>query len=262
MSLTQDQILAALPSLNRYARYLTRDEQSAADLVQESVVRALERAEGFRGESTPQTWLHRIMHNVHLDQARKRTPEPTADEELLAAVENAWRDDAYLVDADAVIERAAERDRLYDALAHLPVILRSAVVLHDLEGLTSPQIAEVHGIGVPAAKQRLRRGRALLVSLLAHDEERVRAMVGVPMRCWQARARIGDYLDGELPRDAATLLETHLATCPTCPSLYASVVGVRDAVGELRDPASVVPEDLMTRISRWRAESPGSQSTR
>ena len=248
MGLDPDALTDALPGLLRYATLLTRDPMAAEDLVQDTVVRALERGGGFRGDAAPATWLHTVMHRGFVDGTRRRTAEPTEDDTLLEAVDAAWRDDAYTVDPDVVLERAETRERLRDALVHLPVILRSAVLLHDLEGLTSAQVAQVHGIGVPAAKQRLRRGRALLVSLLAEDDERRAAMAGVPMRCWEARSRVGDYLDDELePRERA-LLEEHLAGCPTCPGLYASIVGVSAAVGRLRDPDSVVPEPLAARV--------------
>lgn len=248
MALDEAELTAALPGLLRYATWLTRDATDAEDLVQDTVVRALERGAAFRGDSAASTWLHTVMHRRFLDTTRRRTPEPTDDDALLDAVETAWRDDAYTVDPDLVLARAEERDRLRDALVHLPVILRSAVLLHDLEGMTSREVAEVHGIGLPAAKQRLRRGRALLVSLLAEDEERRAAMAGVPLRCWEARSRVGDYLDDELEPRERTLLEEHLASCPTCPGLYAGIVGVTAAVGRLRDPDSVVPEALAERV--------------
>lgn len=248
MAIDEDALTAALPGLLRYATWLTRDPADAEDLVQDTVLRALERGAGFRGDSAASTWLHTVMHRRFLDTVRRRAPEPTDDGALLDAVEAAWRDDAYTVDPDVVLARAETRERLREALVHVPVILRSAVLLHDLEGMTSREVAEVHGIGVPAAKQRLRRGRALLVSLLAEDEERRAAMEGVPMRCWEARSRVGDYLDDELPARERALLEEHLAGCPTCPGLYASIVGVSAAVGRLRDPDSVVPEELAERV--------------
>ena len=264
MGIDEDALTAALPGLLRYATWLTRDPADAEDLVQDTVLRALERGEGFRGESAAATWLHTVMHRRFLDTVRRRGAEPTDDDALLDAVEAAWRDDAYTVDPEVVLARAETRDRLRDALVHLPVILRSAVLLHDLEGMTSREVAEVHGIGVPAAKQRLRRGRALLVSLLAEDEERRAAMAGVPMRCWEARSRVGDYLDDDLPPRERALLEKHLAGCPTCPGLYASIVGVRAAVGRLRDPDSVVPEALADRVratlSRDRPPAGGASS--
>jgi RNA polymerase sigma-70 factor (ECF subfamily) len=248
MALDERELTAALPGLLRYATWLTRDPADAEDLVQDTVLRALERGESFRGDAAAATWLHTVMHRRFLDTVRRRTPEPTDDDALLDAVDVAWRDDAYTVDPDLVLARAEVRERLRDALVHVPVILRSAVLLHDLEGMTSREVAQVHGIGLPAAKQRLRRGRAMLVSLLADDDERRAAMAGIPLRCWEARSRVGDYLDDELEPRERTLLEEHLASCPTCPGLYASIVGVTAAVGRLRDPDSVVPEALAERV--------------
>ena len=77
------------------------------------------------------------------------------------------------------------------------------------------EIAQVHGATVEAAKKRLRRGRQALVSVLADDETRRAAMTGVPMRCWKARAMIGDYLDGGLTQPERAAIEAHLAGCPT-----------------------------------------------
>lgn len=246
--MTGDAIVAELPALLRYARALTGNDIDAEDLVQDTAVRALERAEGFRGESSLATWLHRILHHRFVDETRRRRPGLVDDEVLVAAVEAAWRDDDYTMDAPTVVQRAEDRDRLFDALAHLPAILRSAVVLHDMDGRTSAEVAQIHGIGLPAAKQRLRRGRALLLAVLAEDEERRKALRGIPMRCWQARARIGDYLDNELDQGQRHALETHLAACPTCPGLYAAVVGVTDVLGRLRDPDTVVPPALADRL--------------
>ncbi|HEX2705393.1 MAG TPA: zf-HC2 domain-containing protein [Candidatus Lustribacter sp.] len=117
-----------------------------------------------------------------------------------------------------------------------------------MQGLTSLEVATVQGIALPAAKQRLRRGRARLVSLLADDDDRRLAMKGVPMSRWEARSLVGDYLDDELSARERALLEGHLASCPTCPGLYASIVGVSAAVGRLRDPDSVVPPDIAQRL--------------
>jgi RNA polymerase sigma-70 factor (ECF subfamily) len=248
MALTADELVPEIPNLLRYARALTRDPDQADDLVQDVVLRALERAETFRGDASAATWLHRVMHHRFVDLTRARTPEPVADDELAAQVEAAWRDDSYTVDALAVTQRAQERDDLFDALVHLPAILRSAVVLHDMEALTSAEVAGIQGVTLPAAKQRLRRGRSMLVSLLADDSERLRAAAGVPMRCWQARSKVDDYLDDELTAGERTALELHLEGCPTCPGLYTSIVGVTEALGRLRDPDSVVPPALAARI--------------
>lgn len=247
MSLPAEQVVAELPGLLRYALALTRDQDQAEDLVQETVARALERVAQWRGEAALATWLHRIMYHRFIDSVRRERTDPVADEVLASAVEEAWQDDAYTVDATAVLLRAEIRDELFDALVRLPVIYRSAVVLHDVEGLTAVQIAEVQGVTLAAAKQRLRRGRAMLVSALAEGNER-RARIKVPLTCWSARSRIDGYLGDELAPPERQHLEQHLAGCPTCPALYASIVGVTTALGEWRDPDSVVPPRLAQRV--------------
>ena len=78
--------------------------------------------------------------------------------------------------------------------------------------------------------------------------ERRAEHTGVPMRCWDARRRVSDYIDGELPAEERARLERHLESCPTCPPLYASLVGVREKLGGLRDPDTVVPPTLAEQI--------------
>ena len=199
-------------------------------------------------------WLHRILHNLAVDGARRSREMPTGDAEQLAdAVEARWRQDSYTVDAAVVIARAETRAQLQDALVHLPVDYRAAVVLHDAEGLTVREIAEIQGVSLPAAKQRLRRGRMMLVTELARDAQRREEARGVPMRCWDARRRISDYLDGELAEAEAARVEQHLAGCPTCPPLYAALVGATGALrssATRRDPDTVVPEALARRVRR------------
>lgn len=231
------------PALYRFALALTRDPVSAEDLVQETFVRALERGASFRGLAPPGAWLRRVLHNLAVDRARRSSREL-----LVQDIEERWGDDRYTVDAAAVVARAETREELEDALVRLPFEQRSAVLLHDVEGLTVREIAEIQGIGLPAGKQRLRRGRMALVSALAAGAERRAALEGVPLRCWDARRRVSEYLDGELPAADASLVERHLVVCPTCPPLYAALTGTRAALGALRDPNSVVPPDLAARI--------------
>ena len=248
----RSRLAGEVPGLLRYARTIVRDAPLAEDLVQESLVRALQRADSFRAEASLATWLHRILHNLAVDHFRRDREDATEDIER--EVEEKWRDDSYTVDAATVVERAETREELKDALVRLPVIYRTAVVLHDAEAMTVAEIADVQGIGLPAAKQRLRRGRMMLVSALAQGSERRDALRGVPLRCWDARRMVSDFLDDDLPAPDRLLVERHLETCPTCPPLYAGLVGTRAALGALRDPDTVVPGALADRIKELLAE--------
>jgi RNA polymerase sigma-70 factor (ECF subfamily) len=257
VAVTEEQLTAALPGLYVYARALTRDDDAAAELVQETALAAWEKANQFRGEAAVATWLHRIMYHRFIDGTRRRVPVPVDDEELLAANERAWADDAYTVTAEVVLQRAEDRAALQEALIRLPATHRAAVLLHDLEQLTASEVAQVQQIGVPAAKQRIRRGRQLLVSALAAGSERRTAMAGVPLNCWTARSRILEYLDDELSPADRSQVERHLGGCPTCPALYASIVGVSEVLASMRDLDSVVPERVAERVRAATIESRG-----
>jgi RNA polymerase sigma-70 factor (ECF subfamily) len=236
-------LFAELPWLVRLATRLTRDADVAEDCAQDTIVGAWRRQDQLRDRAALRGWLRRSLVNRVIDRSRARRDELDLD-----AVETDWADDAWTVQPERVLEKAELRDELEDALARLPVILRIPVVLHDALGWTSPEVAEAMDVGLPAAKQRLRRGRMMLVSALADDDARRRASLAQPLRCWRARRHVSGYLDGELDDVTRQAVERHLETCPTCPPLYAALVGVRARVERLRDPDSVVDQDVAARI--------------
>jgi RNA polymerase sigma-70 factor (ECF subfamily) len=236
-------LAAELPWLVRLATRLVTDSDQAEDCAQETIVGAWRRRDQLRDSSALPAWLRRSLVNRIIDRSRRHHDELDVD-----AVEADWRDDSYSVQPERVLERAELRDELQDALARLPVIYRVPVILHDAIGWTANEIADAMEIGLPAAKQRLRRGRMMLVSALASDDARRRASLAQPIRCWQARRHVSAYLDGELDDRTKGLVEGHLANCPTCPPLYASLVGVKATMGELRDPDSVVEDEIAGRI--------------
>jgi len=138
------------------------DREEAADALQDALVNAFRRAEGFRAESRVTTWLHRIVVNACLDRLRRsavRAADPLPDDDhdgRLAAP--AGRDPA---------EQASLRGDVQSALAALPAEQRAAVVLVDMLGYPVEEVAEVLGCAVGTVKSRCARGRARLVPLLA-----------------------------------------------------------------------------------------------
>lgn len=114
-------------------------------------------------------------------------------------------------DASVVAERAETIAEIEDALVRLPFIYRSAVLLRDVEGLTVREVAELTDVGLPAAKQRLRRGRMMLVSALAAGAERRPEIGDVPLWCWDARRLVSDYLDDDLSPDRRRAVDRHPA---------------------------------------------------
>jgi RNA polymerase sigma-70 factor (ECF subfamily) len=251
------ELVRALPQLVRLATRLVRDPDQAEDCAQETIVGAWRRQDQLRDPAALSAWLRRSLVNRIIDRSRAHHEELDID-----AVETDWRDDRYSVAPDRVLERAELRDELEDALARLPVIYRVPVVLHDVLGWTGAEIAASMAAGLPATKQRLRRGRMMLVSALAEDDERRRASLAQPLRCWRARRHVSSYLDDELDQATRKVVEAHLETCPTCPPLYASLVGVRATLGGLRDPDTVVEEAMAGRIREHLDSQPGRRSNR
>ena len=121
-------VTAELPGLYRFARSITTDQAEAEDLVGDTVVRAIERQAQYRGEASLRTWLHQILSHLAVDRARHHAHELSVED-----VEILWRDQAYNVDAEAVVESAESGEELRDALVHLPQHYRSVIVLHDAE---------------------------------------------------------------------------------------------------------------------------------
>jgi RNA polymerase sigma factor (sigma-70 family) len=160
--MTPDDLTDEIPALFRFARALVRDEHLAGDLVQDTLARAIERADQHRNDAPLGAWLRRILRNLAIDRARRSDRQVVVDD-----IEAKWHDDEYTVDPADVVERASTRAEIEDALARLPFIYRMTVVLHDIEDWTVQEIADLDDVGLPAAKQRLRRGRMALVSALA-----------------------------------------------------------------------------------------------
>jgi RNA polymerase sigma-70 factor (ECF subfamily) len=138
------------------ARRFVGNEEDAADVVQESYLRAWRALPSFRREAHLSTWLHTIIANTARSWRRRRhTNTPLDDTNDLAdghaSVDPAWHADV-----------AVDRDELRVALMRLPTALRRVVILKDVDGLSHQEIAASLGITETAAKVRLHRARRQL----------------------------------------------------------------------------------------------------
>ena len=151
-------------------RRMLADPDEAADATQEVYVRVMRAVLGFRGESAFGTWLHRVTVNVCLTALRKRSRQratgmvaggaPFAlpgDEIALPSAGNAPEDIAVTADLASRSEAA---------LATLPEDARAVVVLRDIEGLSTKEVAELLGVTENVVKVRLHRAHARLRTLL------------------------------------------------------------------------------------------------
>ena len=149
-------IQAAIPALRRYARALTRDAETADDLVQDTLVRALRSQHLFHGGDV-RSWLYTILTNLNRNRLRSLARRP-----LLTPIDD---NDT----AGAAGPEAGGRD-IERALAGLVEEQRSALLLVVLEGLTYREVAELQDVPIGTVMSRLARARAQIKAYL--DGER------------------------------------------------------------------------------------------
>ena len=115
-------------ALYRYVPSISRDSATAEDLVQETMVRALEKSDTLRSPASLRSWLFRIAHNTTIDYYRRQREEPSED--LALEVEKRWQDDDYTVDAAVVVTRAVS-----DLMSIVPAAPSSRIRSVEPDGL-------------------------------------------------------------------------------------------------------------------------------
>jgi RNA polymerase sigma-70 factor, ECF subfamily len=143
---------------------LLGDRDEAADVAQEVMLRAWRGIGNFHGRSSYFTWLYRIAMNEANRALEKRAHLPAGvsiSERELQLPASAAEEPARQAEASEL------RLVLRRAIADLPPELRTAIVLRDVEGLSTQEAAEIAGVGQAAFKSRLHQARL-----------RVRAAIG------------------------------------------------------------------------------------
>jgi RNA polymerase sigma-70 factor (ECF subfamily) len=142
---------AAIPALRRYARALTRDVETADDLVQDTLVRALRSEHMFQAGDT-RAWLYTILTNLNRNRLRALSRRP-----ILTPIEDN--------DAAEAGPESGSRD-ISRALGALVEDQRATLLLVVLEGLTYREVAEVQGVPIGTVMSRLARARMQIKAYL------------------------------------------------------------------------------------------------
>jgi RNA polymerase sigma-70 factor, ECF subfamily len=149
---------AEIPRLNRYARALMRGRDGAEDLVQDTILRALEKAHLWQPGTNLQAWLFTLMHNQYVNMVRR-------------SVRHGCRldiDRANRIAPPTQPGRLILRD-LERAIARLPKEQRRVVRLVGIQGMKYDEAAAVCGVPLGTIRSRLCRARAALDAMLEGD---------------------------------------------------------------------------------------------
>ncbi|OYX53618.1 MAG: RNA polymerase subunit sigma [Micrococcales bacterium 32-70-13] len=177
--LFQEQALPFMDQLYGAAMRMTKNPADAADLVQETFVKAFAAFAQFEQGTNLKAWLYRILTNTFINVYRKKQRDPyqgTIDELedwQLGGAESATSTSTRSAEAEAIDRMPASAVK--DALQSIPEDFRLAVYFADVEGFAYQEIADIMKTPVGTVMSRLHRGRRLLRELLA-DYARERGM--------------------------------------------------------------------------------------
>jgi len=142
-----------LSPIQAYSQRMTGNPASAEDITQEVFLRLwLKAAEFDASKARLTTWLHRMAHNLAIDQLRKRQREAP-----LEGVEDF---------ESAADEETGDPGRVLQALMQLPERQRSALTLTYYQDLSNREVADIMGLGTRAVESLLVRARSALKKIL------------------------------------------------------------------------------------------------
>jgi RNA polymerase sigma factor (sigma-70 family) len=161
----EEVVLPHLDAAFNYARWLTKNDADAEDVVQDASVRALRFFSSLRGEDA-RAWLLTIVRNTWYGRFPRR-----AGSAVTTVVEedaNDRADGGLDPEAQAMQQQSVEQVRR--ALDSLPTDFREVLVLRELEGLSYKEIAAIVGIPIGTVMSRLARARERLAGVLTTSD--------------------------------------------------------------------------------------------
>ncbi len=149
-------LVDVLPSLRAFARSLCRNAAEADDLVQETMLKAWSARASYIEEANFKAWTFRILRNALYSNWRKSSRLTQLDdsvyEKTAKAIDNA--------------ETAIELAEVSEAIRHLPLEQREALILIAAGGFNYEEVAAIAGVAVGTIKSRVSRGRSNLIVLM------------------------------------------------------------------------------------------------
>lgn len=148
---------------------ILNSEEDAKDVCQESMIKIYKHLASFKADSKFFTWVYRITVNCAKDLIKKRYKEEkfSLEEELEESGEGIlYRSEAKTETPERILERQELYEEIMATLMQLPMDLRSAIVLRDVEGFSYAEISEILEKNINTVKSNVSRARKLAVKSL------------------------------------------------------------------------------------------------
>jgi len=157
----EEVVLPHLDAAFNYARWLTKSEADAEDVVQDAYVRALRFFSSLRSDDA-RSWLLTIVRNTWYG----RFPRATAANQTTVYDDMTHDRPDESLDPEALVLQRQAVEKVQRAVQELPADFREVIVLRELEGLSYKEIAAVVGIPIGTVMSRLARARERLQAIL------------------------------------------------------------------------------------------------
>ena len=161
------QMMPYTDMLFNYGMYLSGNREQAADLLQDTYLKAFRFFDKFEAGTNAKAWLYRIMKNTFINEYRRvhRQPDMVEFDELVTPYQmsTSGKD---MPDLRDMMESRMFDDEMAGAIAALPDKFKSVVMLRDLEDMPYEEIAQLLNIPIGTVRSRLHRARSILSARL------------------------------------------------------------------------------------------------
>jgi RNA polymerase sigma-70 factor, ECF subfamily len=202
--------------------------EDAEDTAQETLIRAVPVLSNFNSPEALAVWLYKVARSRCLMSRRrsKFAPKQTLslddllpDRSQLEALTTSRE-----VGPEQQLLREENREELQRAVLKIPPDYRMVLVLHDMEELSTEEVARITGLREGTVRVRLHRARVFLRNQLARKiKPATRSKQQPSARCKRLFALLSDYVDQQIDPSLCADVEGHLSGCPPCKAYLASL---------------------------------------
>jgi RNA polymerase sigma-70 factor (ECF subfamily) len=203
--------------------------EDAEDTAQETLLRTVRELPHFDSPEALAVWLYKVARSRCLMSRRRSKFAPKQDLSLDELLPDRSQLEALTASSEGGPEqqllRAESREELQRAVLQLPPDYRMVLVLHDMEELSTQEVASITGLREGTVRVRLHRARVFLRNQLARKMKSATRQPRAPMdsRCKRLFSMLSDYLDQELDPSLCENMASHLGDCSPCKAYLASL---------------------------------------
>lgn len=232
-----DQALSLLQStVYSFSMKVCGHPQDAEDTMQDVLLKSLPYLPKFDNAQALSVWLYKVARNRCLMNRRGQKFSPKVNVSLEELMPDG-RELEVLMDTSQPNpeSRAIEGEaanRLHQAVLKIPPQYRFALVLHDMEGLSTAEVAKVLGLREGTVRVRLHRARLMLRREMsgavtgAHGSQNRSKAKPKAKHCRDMFAALSDYMDGVVDENICHQMQAHLSDCKPCEAFLANLESV------------------------------------